>query len=289
LSILNLSYIKFSNFSPLTRSIPTLSFKRKMFYKRVHNNIMADYKVRSEGDNEGFVYTRSFRKIYRTFRSLKNRKGRFILIAGTPGTGKSANIYSALNSLDLNVYDPTLFLDNAQLSANKVFKEFFRTLKQDLGVKTNEEVYEKVQEYDMILLADKIMDSEFIDKDKVGLSLWSLNKGFDTFPFYYRVLMEFFKHQKQLSRVNVVIQTALVFRFRGVKYDLLTDFSIISDILVLFISLFFEVIRIKYSEDETLQIVQNKFPEVSEEQIKLCIKKYGSRPRFIFEALEKID
>jgi hypothetical protein len=248
---------------------------------------MADYKVQSEGDNEGFVYTRSFRKIYRVFRSLKNRKGRFVLITGTPGTGKSANIYSALKSLDLNVYDPTLFLDNAHLSSNEVFSEFFRTLKKDLGVKTNEEVYLKVQNYDMVLLADKLLDSEFLDKDKVGLSLWTLNKGFDTFPFYYRVLMEYFKHRKDLSKINVVIQTAFVFRFRGVKYDLLTDFVILSDIFVFILNQFFEVIRILYSEEETLQIVKNNFKDVDEEKIKLCIKKYGCKPRFIFEALEK--
>lgn len=249
---------------------------------------MAEYKVQSEGDNADFVYTRSFRKIYRMFRSLKNRKGRFVLIAGTPGTGKSANIYSALKSLDLNVYDPILFLDD-YMSSSEVFSEFYRTLREDLGVETNEEVYQKVQDYDMVLLADKILDSEFLDKDKVGLSLWTLNKGFDTFPFYYGVLMEYLKHRKDLQKINVVIQTALVFRFRGVKYDLLTDFYFISEILVLFLGLFFEVIRISYSEEETLQIVKNNFKDVDVNQIKSCIKKYGSKPRFIFEALEKKD
>lgn len=250
---------------------------------------MADYKVQSEGDNEDFVYTRSFRKIYRIFRSLKNRKGRFVLIIGTPGTGKSANIYSALKSLDLNVYDPTLFLDNHDMSSSEVFGEFYRTLREDLGVETNEEVYKKVQEFDLVLLADKLLDSEFIDKDKVGLSLWSLNKGFDTFPFYFGVLMEFFKHREDLKKINVVIQTAFVFRIRGVKYDLLTDFAIISRILVFILKLFFEVIRISYSEEETLQIVKKNFNDVDEEQIKSCIKNYGCKPRFIFESLEKKD
>lgn len=247
---------------------------------------MADYKVQSEGDNGDFVYTRSFRKIYRMFRSLKNRKGRFVMITGTPGTGKSANIYSALKSLDLNVYDPTLFLDD-EMSASEVFSEFYRTLREDLGVKTNEEVYLKVQEYDMVLLADKLLDSEFIDKDKVGLSLWTLNKGFDTFPFYYGVLMEYLKHRKDLQGINVVIQTAFVFRFKGVKYDLLTDFYILSEILVFILERFFEVIKISYSEEETLQIVKSYFKDVDEDQVTLCIKKYGCKPRFIFEALEK--
>lgn len=248
---------------------------------------MADYKVQSEGDNEDFVYTRSFRSIYRMFRSLKNRKGRFVLIIGSPGTGKSANIYSALKILDLNVYDPTLFLDNDQMSSDEVFSEFYKTLRNDLGVKTNEEVYQKVQEYDVVLLADKLLDSEFIDKDKVGLSLWSLNKGFDTFPFYFGVLMEYLKHRKELQMVNVVIQTAFVFRMRGVKYDLLTDFYIFSQILVFILNQFFEVMKIAYSEEETLQIVKNNFKDVDEDQIRSCIDKYGRKPRFIFEALEK--
>jgi len=248
---------------------------------------MVDYKVKSEGDNGDFVYTRSFRKIYRMFRSMKNRKGIFVLIIGSPGTGKSANIYSALKSLDLNVYDPILFLDNPDMSSSEVFTEFYRTLRDDLGVKTNEEVYKKVQEYDLVLLADKLLDSEFIDGDKIGLSLWSLNKGFDTFPFYFGILMEFLKHRKDLEKINVVIQTAFVFRMRGVKYDLLTDFHIFSQIFVFIISRFFEVIRISYTEAETMQIVRNNFKDVDEEQIRSCIKKYGCKPRFIFESLEK--
>ena len=117
---------------------------------------MAQYRVQSEGDSNDFVFTRSFRKIYRMFRSLKNRKGRFVLIIGTPGTGKSANIYSALKMLDLDIYDPTLFLDNMNMSSSEVFHEFFQTLRVDLGVKTNEEIYQKVAEYDAVLLADSL-------------------------------------------------------------------------------------------------------------------------------------
>ncbi|HHT18767.1 MAG: hypothetical protein QM396_05090 [Euryarchaeota archaeon] len=247
---------------------------------------MADYKVQSEGDNDDFVYTRSFRKIYNMFRSLKNQKGRFVLITGSPGTGKSANIYTALKILDLNVYDPTLFLDDPDMSSSEVFSEFYRTLRKDLGVKTNEEVYKKVQEYDVVLLADKILDSEFIDQDKVGLSLWSLNKGFDTFPFYFGILMEYFKHKNDLTQVNVVIQTAFVFRFKGVKYDILTDFFIVSQFIVFILNLFFDVIRISYSKEETREIVKKNF-KVDDKQIMLYIEEYGCKPRVIFEKLEK--
>lgn len=257
-----------------------------LYYKLINNN-MAEYRVQSEGDNNDFVFTRSFRKIYRMFLSLKNRKGRFVLIIGTPGTGKSANIYSALKILDLDVYDPTLFLDKMSMSSSEVFHEFFKTLREDLGVETNEGIYQKVAEYDAVLLADKLLDSEFLDKDKFGLSLWTENNGIKAFPFYIKVFREYLKHRGDLEKVNVVIQTAFMIKINSVKYDLLTDFSILSEIFVFLMNLFFEIIRISYSEAETVQIIQKNFPEVSEEQVMSCIKKYGCRPRFIFEALEK--
>jgi hypothetical protein len=141
------------------------------------NPKITEFKVKSEWESENFVFTKSFRKIYRIFLSLKARRGRSILIIGAPGTGKSANIYSALKILDLNIYDPTFFLDNVKISSKKVYQEFFRTLRENLGVKTNTEVYRKVKDYDAVLLADKILDSEFLNEKKVGLSLWSEYKG----------------------------------------------------------------------------------------------------------------
>jgi len=249
---------------------------------------MAGYKVQSEGDNDGFVFTRSFRKIYSMFHSLKNRKGRFVLIIGTPGTGKSANIYTALSILDLDIYDPTLFLDNMNLSSSEVFHEFFKTLQLDLGVNNNDAIYRKVQEYDAVLLADKLLDSEFLDENKFGLSLWTENNGIKAFPFYLKVFWEYLKHRKDLEKVNVVIQTAFMVKFWEVKYDLLTDFYILSDIFVFMLSLFFEVIQISYSEEEVIQIVKNNFENVDEEQIHSCIEKYGCKPRFIFEALDNL-
>ncbi len=186
----------------------------------------------------------------------------------------------------MDVYDPTLLLDDPDMSSSDVFNEFYQTLRQDLGVKTNEDVYKKVQEYDMVLLADKILDSEFVDKDKVGLSLWSLNKGFDTFPFYFGILIEYFKHRQELQKINVVIQTALVFRFKGVKYDILTDFFLISPVLVFILNQFFEVIPISYSKEETRKIVKKNF-KVDDKQIISYIDEYGCKPRVIFERLEK--
>ena len=248
---------------------------------------MKKFKVNSEWDSKNFVFTKSFRKIYRIFLSLKALKGRSILIIGAPGTGKSANIYSALKILDLNIYDPTFFLENVKISSKKVYQEFFRTLRENFGVKTNTEVYRKVKDYDAVLLADKILDSEFLNEKKVGLSLWSEYKGIRAFPFYILVFFQYLKHRRDLEDINLIIQTALMVKIRGVKYDLLTDFSIISQIFVFILEIFFDVVRISYSEEETIEIIKNKFKFVDEETIRLCIKKYGYKPRFIFEALEK--
>ena len=94
------------------------------------------------------------------------------------------------------------------------------------------------------------------------------------------------KHRGDLEKVNVVIQTAFMIKIRGIKYDLLTDFSILSEIFVFLMNLFFEIILISYSAEETVQIIQKNFPDVDEDQILSCIHKYGCRPRFIFEDLE---
>lgn len=247
---------------------------------------MAKYKVNSEMDSDNFVFTKSFRKLYRTFLSLKGRKGRFILVIGGPGTGKSANIYSALNLLDLNIYDPTFFLDSVNVSSITVYREFFKMLRDDLGVKTNKEVFMKVKDFDAVLLADKILDSEFLDENKLGLSLWTETNVIRAFPFYILVFLQRLKHEKDLKEINVIIQTALMIRFRGVKYDLLTDFSIFSNFLVFILGLFYEIVKISYSEKETIKIVKNHFKDVSEDKVKSYIKIYGCKPRLIFEAIE---
>ncbi|MGI6465172.1 MAG: hypothetical protein ACOX07_06410 [Methanobacterium sp.] len=236
-----------------------------------------------------FVYTKSFRKIYHMFRSLENQKGKFVLIIGSPGTGKSTNIYSALRILDLNIYDPTLFLDNMEMGSSEVFHEFFKTLRQDLGVKTNEEIYQKVSEYDGVLLADKILDSEFIDENRFGLSLWTENNGIKALPFYIKVFIEYLKHRHDLEKVNVVIQTAFMIKFRGDKYDLLTDFSFLSNVLVFLLKIFFEIIQISYSSEEIMQIIKINFPQVKKEEVLEFISKHGHSPRFIFEELEKME
>jgi hypothetical protein len=248
---------------------------------------MANYKVRSCRDCEYFISTQSFLKLYPVLESLKNTRGRFIHVIGAPGTGKSANIYSTLAMLDLNIYEAFLFLDSVYLSPDEVWEQFWTTLMEDLGAETRDEIYQKAAQYDLVLFADIFLDSEFVHEDKVGLGLWTEEHGPKTVTFYLRVLGEYLKHRKDLKNVNIVTQTAWILKYRGVKYDLLTDFYFLSWILVFLLKMFFEVVRISYTEEEMVKIVKCYEPHCTEEEIITLIKKFGCRPRFILEALEK--
>jgi hypothetical protein len=247
---------------------------------------MVNRKVLSAKDNGSFIKTSSFYELCSLLKTLKTSKGRFILVLGAPGTGKSANIYQALSLLDLYVYDAFLFID-IDSKPGEVYKIFWDTLKKDMGVKSRKEIYKKASEYDLVLFADPFLDSEYIDHKKVGLGLWTEENGPSTFPFYFKVLYEFVKHYKDLKNVNVVAQTAWVFKFRGVRYDILTDFDFLSRILVFLVKKLFEVVLISYSKEEIIKIVRSHPNAGSEEKIEKCIKKYGKRPRFIFEALDR--
>ncbi len=247
---------------------------------------MSNHKVCSVRDNINFVKTASFYELYSLFKSLKTSKGRFILVLGSPGTGKSANVYQALSMIDLHIYDAFLFID-MDSKPGDVFRIFWDTLKEDMEAKTRKETFKKAGEYDLILFADPFLDSEFIDSDKVGLGLWTEENGPSTFPFYLKVFWEYIKHYKDLKNINVVAQTAWIFKFRGVRYDILTDFSYLSKILVFLLNRLFEVVLISYTTEEMIEIVKSQCETDNNGEIEKYIRKYGKKPRFIFEALEK--
>lgn len=247
---------------------------------------MFNHKVFSTKDNGIFIKTASFYELCSLLKTLKTSKGHFTLVLGTPGTGKSANIYQALSMLDLNVYDAFLFID-INSNPQDVFRIFWDTLKEDMGVNSRKEVYKKASEYDLVLFADAFADSEYIDSDKVGLGLWTEENGPSTFLFYFRVLYEYLKHRRDLKNINVVAQTAWIFKFRGIRYDILTDFNLLSKFLVFLLKRLFDVVLISYTTEEMMQIVKSHQESLSDEEIEKYIKKYGNRPRFIFEALDE--
>jgi hypothetical protein len=72
---------------------------------------------------------------------------------------------------------------------------------------------------------------------------------------------------------------------KGKKYDLLTDFSLLSPIFKSVLKLFFEVIEISYTELETIEIINSHFKDINPSKIKYYIDRYGCKPRLILNAL----
>lgn len=248
---------------------------------------MVKFKVNTAEDDQDFTVTAAYQRLYRQLKDLKTSKGRIVHVIGAPGTGKSANIYTAVNNLDLNVYNAILKLDDVHQSSTEVYNKFFNTLKEDMKVKSIDEVFKEASDYDAVLLADRFHDSHYIYEGKVGFSLWMDNKGLRGFPFYLSLISFYFRNKSKFRKVNLVFQTAWTFRIRGVKKDLFTDFGLLSRIFVSFLKVFFVVVEISYSESEIIEIVKKRVPDVGEEEIRSYIERYGNRIRFILEAIEK--
>lgn len=245
-----------------------------------------NHKVISLKNDEKFVITDSFLTLVKKFKTLKDTKGRIILVIGAPGTGKSSNIYHAIDIVDLNYYEPILLLDNVKMSSKEVYRKIYDVLGEDLHVETEEEAFRELSKYDAVLIADKFLDSEFLDENKVGLAEWTNSKNILTIPFFLLWIVEFFRHRMALKEMNLVFQTAWSIQIRGFKYDLITDFGPFSKLLSGILKGLFEVVEIKYTESETIKIVKSHIKNIDEKDIKFYIKKYGNKPRFILNDLE---
>ena len=248
---------------------------------------MVRYKVNRPKDSLEFVYTNAYNKLYDVLKQLKNNKGRIIHVIGAPGTGKSANIFKAINELELNVHEPFLILDDADESAWKVYREFFMTLKNDLNVNNDVELFKKAAEYDALVWADKFHDSHLLYRNKTGFSQWMNNKGLKSFLFYFLLILYYFRHIFKLRKINLVFQTAWTIHVGGIKYDLFTDFGLISKLLILILKVFFEVVEISYTESEIVEIVKKHKPEANESEIRFYIKRYGNKIRLILQSLRE--
>jgi hypothetical protein len=247
---------------------------------------MVEYKSKSIMDEKIFTPTQAYKRLYKTFKSLKKTRGRFIHIIGSPGTGKSINIYHALDNLDLKVYEPVLKLDSLNIDARTLFNEMFKVFKEDFQVKTRKEAYKKASDYDMILFADKFLDSEYLEKDKVGVSKWIEHKGLKAVCIYFLIFRELIQHRRDLKHINVVLHHSMVIRYKGVKYDLLVDFGFLSRIIRVILGIFFEYVQISYSKSEIIEIIKSHPDYKDERQIKKYIERYGNKPRLIYQALE---
>jgi len=246
---------------------------------------MDKFKVNSGSDNGTFFVTESYKKLFKKLKSLKTSRGRIIHVTGAPGTGKSTNIYHAINELNLNVYDVGLNITNENMSSKQLFNHVYSDMKQSLGAESKDEVYKYLSKYDAILFADKFHDAHLIDNKQVGFSLWTKKKGINSFKFYILCIDEYLRNRKDYKTINILLQTAWRVKIAGKKYDLFTDLGILSKLFVYFLKIFFEVVEIKYTNQETIKIVQ-KHVNADEKTIAPYIDRYGKKPRIICNALE---
>lgn len=247
---------------------------------------MGNYKINSSSDNGVFVVTDAYKKLNNKFSTVKNSKGRIIHVIGAPGTGKSANIYHALNGMNLNVYDVEFRIKDMDADSSKVFMEMYNHLKRDLSVHSKDEIYESFARHDAILFADRFHDSHLMEDGTVGFSLWTDHNGLKSFRFYLLCMFEYFKNRKKFKKINIILQTAWRIRFKGKKYDLFTDLGFVSKIMVAFMKIFFEVVEISYTPEETIQIVK-KHVNADENEIRNYMEMYGNKPRLICQAIDK--
>lgn len=248
---------------------------------------MEKYKVSSNKDNQHFLRTHSYIELYNLFKKLKNNKGNIIHVIGAPGTGKSANIHNALSNTDLSVYDLKFKLNNINASSKEVFNAIFETIAEDLEIKSREEIYKELSNYDAVLIADSYHDSHLSGKNSAGFSQWADKNGIKTFYFYLLCINEYLKHRKEFKRINIIFQTAWRVYIRGKKYDIFTDFGILSALIKIILKIFFQTVEISYSQAEIINIVKMHIKDADEAIIKKYIQKYGFKPRFICDALEK--
>ncbi len=151
-----------------------------------------------------------------------------------PGTGKSANIYTAVNNLDLNVYNAILKLDDIHQSSMDVYNKFFHSLKEDMKVKGVDRVFERAAD-DAVLLADRFHDSHYLYDDKVGFGFtWMDHKGFRSFPFYLSLVLFYFGNKSKFRRLNLVFQTAWTFRVGSERRICALISGCLQDICIIF-------------------------------------------------------
>lgn len=248
---------------------------------------MKNFKVNTCQDDEHFVITRSYKQLYYQLKRLKKGKGSLIHILGAPGTGKSANIFHAAGELDLSVYNVKLNISRKDASSKEVFGTIFKGLKDDLRLKTREQVYQRLEDFDLVLIADAFHDSHLQNPEAVGFSQWTNEVGIRAFSFYLMCIQEYIKHRKDFKKINLVFQTSWRVHIGGKKYDLFTDLGILSRIMVFILRRMFTVVEISYSQDETVKIVKNHIPHADDRDILAYVQKYGYRPRFICDILEK--
>jgi hypothetical protein len=247
---------------------------------------MGKYKINCRDDNRNFVETKSYQQLLETFSTLRGN-GKIIHVVGTPGTGKSANIYAAQKKLGLNFYEVKLSLPSAHLNSRDVFNEMIKSIRVDLGINTWETLFKYLKQFDAVLFADQFHDSHLPRNEQVGFSHWTDFRGLRTFNFYFLCILKYLRHRAEFQDINLVLQTAWRIRIEGSKKDLFTDLGPISKLALSLLKVPFDVVEISYSENETISIVKSHLRDVDGDLIRQHIKNYGCKPRFICQAIDR--
>jgi hypothetical protein len=247
---------------------------------------METYKINRQEEIRNFVPTRSYYYLLETFKELKEVKGEIFHVIGAPGTGKSTNIYKSIEELDLNVYELKLPLSCLDSTSRDVFELMIQSIREDLQITSSEHVLPYLGKFDMILFADKFHDAHMVHKNKFGFSQWTDHKGLKSLNFYLICIYEYLKHRRDFKNINIVLQTAWRVHCGGKKKDLFTDLGFLSELMVKILGVPFTVIKISYSEKETINIVKSHLRDADPDEIKQYIKKYGMKPRFICQKIE---
>jgi len=242
---------------------------------------MEDFKVFSDIDNEKFVQTSCYKKLYKMFKGLKSEKGLLLFIVGAPGTGKSVNIIRVIEELDLKIFRINDQIPSLSMNSKEVFSELSKSFKHQLGASSNEEAYKLISEFDGVMVEDFVQYSS-----KKPLGIWTEISGFKAIPFYFFCIKEYLNHKKEYKKINIIFQNAFGIQYKDKTYYLLTDLGMLSKIALIFFEIFFEIIVISYSEDETIKIVKN-YVETNNDVIKSLIEDYGHNPRHICQKLSK--
>ncbi len=245
-----------------------------------------DHKINVPSDNKIFVKTQAYLKLKSVLEDLKYKKGKIVHVIGTPGTGKSANIYKAIDELGLRVYDVECYLKNLSANPQEVLKNIIDNIKESLDVNGEDEAYRRLSAFDAVLFADRFHDSHLIKDDVHGFSEWTL-KSRKTPYFYLLCIKEYLRHKKEFKNLNIIFQRAWRLKIGDKKYDIFTDIPIISKMLSKILGMIFTVVRIEYTPKETIKIIKAHL-DVEEDRIKKYIRVYGCRPRYILDKVRKV-
>ncbi|CEA14645.1 ATP-binding protein [Methanobacterium formicicum] len=243
------------------------------------------YKIKGPRENQTFVNTKSYQKLLSTFKKLSKNRGQIVHVVGAPGTGKSSNIYAAVDRLGLNFYEAKLPLSSPDLTGGEVYQLMVNSMKEDLHVKSSADLFYELSKFDAVLFADRFHDYHCLDEECVGFSQWTGYSGVKPFKFYLTCIREYFKHRSDFKGVNLVLQTAWRVGEKDYKKDLFADYGVLSRVAVTVLGIPFTVVEISYSQEETINIVKSHL-NVTPDEVRQSIKKYGNKPRFICQALK---